>query len=482
MNRIYLAVPFVEKDEAKSFGAKWDGECKKWYCENNYKNYKVLLEKWKINDTPIELIGEDREFGGNTLFIDLVPSTCWFSNVRSCIHPKDWDRVRNHIYERTNYTCECCGINTKEDTTNGQLEAHERWNYDEEKKIQKLMRIIALCHQCHQSTHMGLAGLRGKDEEAMTHLQKVKNITQSEACKERNESGILHRIMSQHEWKLDISLITNNGIETVTPDVVNKRIIANNYEERNDICNGCSKIFENGVGLIKYRTRKQMPNYTTIRPTLKCNECYNIETAEILTILPNDITKEEEFDINKNCDECYRYFKDGIGIIDYIAFKNQTVTENGNLSVKHEIARISCIECCNKIYKPEEIKLLTNNDTVYCGNCKCYLPKTDFHGSTLRLSNIKICNKCRKTIKENIKISNEKKTKELQYSCKSCKKYFENGNGLIRFRFTHYVDCKKYKLEQSRCDGCYRKGNYEDSQIISTGGKIGDIPDQQLYL
>jgi hypothetical protein len=92
MNRIYLAVPFVEKDEAKSFGAKWDGECKKWYCEKNNKNYKVLLEKWEINDTPIELIGEDREFGGNTLFIDLVPSTCWFSNVRSCIHPKDWDR------------------------------------------------------------------------------------------------------------------------------------------------------------------------------------------------------------------------------------------------------------------------------------------------------------------------------------------------------------------------------------------------------
>jgi hypothetical protein len=231
MNRIYLAVPFVEKDEAKLLGAKWDGECKKWYCEKNNKNYKVLLEKWEINDTPIELIGEDREFGGNTLFIDLVPSTCWFSNVRSCIHPKDWDRVRNHIYERTHYTCECCGINTKEDTINGQLEAHERWNYDEENKIQTLMRIIALCQQCHQSTHMGLAGLRGKDEEAMTHLQKVKNISRREACKERKESGIIHMKRSKHKWELDISLITNNGIETITPDAVNNRVKSNCDDE-----------------------------------------------------------------------------------------------------------------------------------------------------------------------------------------------------------------------------------------------------------
>ena len=26
--KIYLAVPFVEKDEAKKLGAKWDGEIK----------------------------------------------------------------------------------------------------------------------------------------------------------------------------------------------------------------------------------------------------------------------------------------------------------------------------------------------------------------------------------------------------------------------------------------------------------------------
>lgn len=231
MNKIYLAVPFVEKDEAKLLGAKWDGECKKWYCEKNNKNYKVLLEKWEINDTPIELIGEDREFGGNTLFIDLVPSTCWFSNVRSCIHPKHWDRVRNYIYERTNYSCECCGINTKEDTTNGQLEAHERWNYDEENKIQKLTRIVSLCHQCHQSTHMGLAGILGKRNEAETHLKKVCIFTDEQVKLHRDEAFALWRKRNESEWKLDISLITNNDIQIKNPDAVNNRIKSNCDDE-----------------------------------------------------------------------------------------------------------------------------------------------------------------------------------------------------------------------------------------------------------
>ena len=173
-DEIILAVPFCEKDDAKKLGAKWNPSQKHWYCYENSPNKSILLEKWSVNTDPIYLEGEDRTFGGSNLFIDLVPSSCWFSNVRSCIHPKDWDRVRKYIYERVNYCCECCGINTMNDKTNGQLEAHERWSYDNKKKIQKLMRIIALCHQCHQSTHMGLAGILGKKDEAIEHLKSVR--------------------------------------------------------------------------------------------------------------------------------------------------------------------------------------------------------------------------------------------------------------------------------------------------------------------
>ena len=222
MSKNYLAVPFEEKDEAKSLGAKWDIECKKWYCDKNNINYEILLKKWKVYNVPIELIGEDRTFGGNDLFIDLIPRSCWFSNVRSCIHPKDWDRVRHHIYERANYSCECCEINTKEDNSNGQIEAHERWHYDNEKKIQKLVRIIALCHQCHQSTHMGLAGIKGKKQEAIAHLKYVRHFNDDEVNHHYDEAFKLWRERNKNIWELDISLIINNGIKILkkTPQKV----------------------------------------------------------------------------------------------------------------------------------------------------------------------------------------------------------------------------------------------------------------------
>ena len=38
--------------------------------------------------------GEDRSFGGNLFFIDLIPYTCWFTSIRSSIMRSDWDQLR----------------------------------------------------------------------------------------------------------------------------------------------------------------------------------------------------------------------------------------------------------------------------------------------------------------------------------------------------------------------------------------------------
>ena len=212
-NREYLAVSFEDKDDAKKMGAKWDNCEKKWYIPDslNSNNKTLLLEKYKINNEPIELIGEDINYGGNLLFVDLIPNSCWFSNVRSCIHPSDWDRVRKYIYSRVNYICECCNINTKDNDI--QLEAHERWDYDNVTNTQKLVRIVALCHQCHQTTHIGLAGIKGKKEEATTHLKNVRNFTDKECETHIKEAFELWRQRNNCDWSLDLSLIENNNIK-----------------------------------------------------------------------------------------------------------------------------------------------------------------------------------------------------------------------------------------------------------------------------
>jgi hypothetical protein len=206
--KAYLAVTFEEKDEAKKLGAKWDAINKKWYAPNMEP---LLLEKWKINTEQVILLCEDRTYGGNNLFVDLIPTTCWFTNVRSCVHPRDWDRLRKHVYERVNYICECCNINTQK--TNVILEAHERWDYNEETQTQKLVRIVALCHDCHQSTHTGLAGIKGKGMEAREHIKKIRGFTEQDYKKHMDEATEIWRKRSMINWNLDLSLITSNNIK-----------------------------------------------------------------------------------------------------------------------------------------------------------------------------------------------------------------------------------------------------------------------------
>lgn len=47
--RVYLKVPFSEKDEAKSLGAKWDVEKKLWYIYGNLTE-SPAFSKWRISE------------------------------------------------------------------------------------------------------------------------------------------------------------------------------------------------------------------------------------------------------------------------------------------------------------------------------------------------------------------------------------------------------------------------------------------------
>ena len=234
---VYLAVPFAEKEEAKLLGAKWDYKKKLWFAPNGED---ILIEKWPLNPTPITILqGEDRNFGGNLLFVDLIPNSCWFTNLRSSVHPKDWDRLRRFIYERAGNKCECC-------QSNGNLEAHERWSYDNKKRVQKLMRLIALCRSCHESTHMGLAEVKNRDIIAKKHLELVRGMTEEEVNHHVSEAFAKWEERNKYTWDLDISIVLNAGIE-----------IKKHYtqSERKDLANG------NANAMIKPISRDSIEHY-----------------------------------------------------------------------------------------------------------------------------------------------------------------------------------------------------------------------------
>lgn len=45
-SRIYLNIPFKDKEEAKSLGCRWDPEKKSWYCIKDKNNTSECIEKW----------------------------------------------------------------------------------------------------------------------------------------------------------------------------------------------------------------------------------------------------------------------------------------------------------------------------------------------------------------------------------------------------------------------------------------------------
>ena len=45
-NKVYLNVPYSEKDYCKSLGGKWDSSIKKWYVFSNNENIKLIQEKY----------------------------------------------------------------------------------------------------------------------------------------------------------------------------------------------------------------------------------------------------------------------------------------------------------------------------------------------------------------------------------------------------------------------------------------------------
>jgi len=165
---VWLDVPYAEKDAAKSLGACWDPSARRWYAP---ERRGAQLQAWTaLPGLPDPLPGEDRNFGSG-LFVDLIPTSCWFTKVRRCVRPADWDRVKALVVGRAGHRCERCG--TAAEPAHGLwLEAHERWSYDDTSRVQTLRRLVCLCTRCHR-THVGFAEVTGHCPQAHAHLRTV---------------------------------------------------------------------------------------------------------------------------------------------------------------------------------------------------------------------------------------------------------------------------------------------------------------------
>ena len=136
------------------------------------------------------------------LQFELVPDSCWYSNLRSILSKKQWDYLRKEAYDRAQGRCMICGRPAK------RLEAHEKWSYDEKNKVQKLEDIIAVCHDCHSVIHIGRTSLVGNMERAEKHYMKVNACSYTDFLKDLGMANTQHQRRNEiDDWKLDLSYL-----------------------------------------------------------------------------------------------------------------------------------------------------------------------------------------------------------------------------------------------------------------------------------
>lgn len=212
--RTWLDVPFAQNDEAKAAGAAWHAPSRRWHAPHGMT---PALRAWTARpDLPSTLPGEDREFGGRHLYVDMIPRSCWFTNVRSCVDAVDWDRIRRMVYTRAKNKCELCAH--RPDRKAGEyLEAHERWDYLESTGTQVLRRLIALCSPCHTATHFGLAQKRGLEAQARFQLESVNGWSAQDVALHIEGTVEVWYARDQRAWHLDITMLTGAGVSVSRP-------------------------------------------------------------------------------------------------------------------------------------------------------------------------------------------------------------------------------------------------------------------------
>ncbi|MFM0265512.1 hypothetical protein [Paraburkholderia sediminicola] len=138
--------------------------------------------------------------------LELVPKTCWYSNVRSSVSPRTWEQLRQRTFLRAGGKCSICGQTD--------LECHEVWEYDDHRVIQRLVRLDALCHRCHGIKHFGFALQGRQTRETLAWFMAINNVSLPESIAHITRAFQVFEVRSAFNWKLDLSLLTHEyGIQ-----------------------------------------------------------------------------------------------------------------------------------------------------------------------------------------------------------------------------------------------------------------------------
>lgn len=141
------------------------------------------------------------------LSIELVPSSCWFSNLRSLLTEEEWKDLKRRTFGAAGRTCLICrGRGEK-----WPVECHEVWGYRDGASEQFLERLLALCPDCHEAKHPGMASIEGRAEEALAHLARLNGWSLNAAQHYTALAFKEWQERSRKKWTIEVSLLHEYG-------------------------------------------------------------------------------------------------------------------------------------------------------------------------------------------------------------------------------------------------------------------------------
>lgn len=137
------------------------------------------------------------------LRVELVPSTCWTSTVRSYMSEHYWRKLSREELEMNARRCETCKGRCDREA----VHCHEVWLYNETRHIQELQRLSALCMMCHYVKHLGRSIALGHERQATGWLARVNGWNAATTAWYVDAVFAQWRERSRHEWALDLSVL-----------------------------------------------------------------------------------------------------------------------------------------------------------------------------------------------------------------------------------------------------------------------------------
>jgi len=124
------------------------------------------------------------------LAIEPRPASTWGVTLSNLLPKKEWLELARQCKWEADYTCVICSVDGQE------MHAHERWKFDDRRKIQRLVDIICVCVLCHDTIHFGRSSQvysKKYQAELVNHWCKVNKLSRQDFQNHLNDIREINR-------------------------------------------------------------------------------------------------------------------------------------------------------------------------------------------------------------------------------------------------------------------------------------------------